>query len=137
MSKAPLTRYTKPYETVDTQQEVPVRLKKGGKKKNWVVVQYYVTSDEGWEHMKKCFPDYESHYCLRKYKFEKERDVNNFIDGGGIISTKPYSAIVGDKIVDFESSIYAIYNDGKLTFKSKGFEKIQNFRLPPELQTAN
>lgn len=137
MSKEPKKRYTKPYETVDTQREVPVRLKKGGKKKNWVVVQYYVISDDQWEHAKKHFPKWLSDYGITKFKFEKERDVHNFIDGGRIISTKPYSAIVGNKIVDFESSIYAIYNDGKLIFKSKGFEKIQNFRLPPELQTPN
>jgi hypothetical protein len=87
--------------------------------------------------MKRNFPKWANDFGIRKYKFEKERDVNNFINDGRTLTTKSYAAIIEGKIVNFESSIYAIYNEGKLTFKSKGFEEIQNFRLPPELQSSN
>ena len=125
-------RKTKPFDAVDPMQEIP-KHKKKPKKKKWVFVKYHIVTDEQWKWVAENHPKWLKGYGTTIHKFEKERDLNNFIEHSGFIQ-KPFMQVINNQLVTTHSTIYAIYNpEGELHFKSDGFEEIQNYRLPPEL----
>lgn len=104
-------RHNKP-EIEPSIDDVQKNSHKRKKKKEWLIIRYWVVSLEHYQETLKKY----KHDSTWKLKFEKERDVINFLNSSGIM-------------VPGENDIYVIFRpDGSIYKQNGDFNKIDMIR---------